>query len=168
MVRTTYRLTAVMGTLALIAGSAVLITQTPERGIAWATTGSLLIGVGMGLCNTTFIVSIQAAVPWHQRGAATSSCMFLRFVGQALGAAAFGAVLNLTLLHEAPGASNMVGRLLDPVLREGLPAAELTRLTDVVALGLHNQYLLAGVLSVVALGLALLVPARVSPSSQDR
>jgi MFS family permease len=168
MVRTTYRLTAVMGTLALIAGSAVLITLTPERGIAWATTGSLLIGVGMGLCNTTFIVSIQAAVPWHQRGAATSSCMFRRFVGQALGAAAFGAVLNLPLLHDAPGASNMVGRLLDPVLREGLPSAELTRLTDVVALGLHNQYLLAGVLSVVALGLALLVPARVSPSSQDR
>jgi hypothetical protein len=41
----------------------------------------LLIGIGMGLCNTTFIVSIQAAVPWHQRGAATSSCMFMRFVG---------------------------------------------------------------------------------------
>ena len=90
MVRTTYSLTAVLGTLALIAGSAVLIAMTPERGIAWITTGSLLIGVGMGLCNTTFIVSIQAAVPWHQRGAATSSCMFLRFVGQAIGVAAFG------------------------------------------------------------------------------
>ena len=37
MVRTTYRLTAVLGTLALIAGSAVLITLTPERGVAWIT-----------------------------------------------------------------------------------------------------------------------------------
>jgi EmrB/QacA subfamily drug resistance transporter len=163
MVRTTYRLTAVLGTLALIAGSVVLITLTPERGVPWASVGSLLIGIGMGFCNTTFIVSIQAAVPWHQRGAATSSCMFLRFVGQSLGAAAFGAVLNFTLLREAPEAVGMVDRMLDPAQRSGLPAAELARLVDVVALGLHNTYVLAGVLSVVALGLALLLPARLSP-----
>ena len=166
MVRTTYRLTAVMGTLALIAGSVVLITLTPERGVVWASTGSLLIGIGMGLCNTTFIVSIQAAVPWHQRGAATSSCMFLRFVGQSLGAAAFGAVLNLTLLRRAPEAINMVDRLLEPSQRDALPATDLARLTDVVAFGLHNTYVLAGVLSVIALGFALLLPPRLSPARQ--
>ena len=168
MVRTTYRLTAVLGTLALIAGSLVLITLTPERGVAWVTTGSLLIGVGMGFCNTTFIVSIQAAVPWHQRGAATSSCMFMRFVGQAVGAAAFGAVLNLTLLREAPETVGMVDQALDPALRGALPAEDLARLTDVVALGLHNTYVLAGVLSLVALGFALLLPARLSPAGQTQ
>jgi EmrB/QacA subfamily drug resistance transporter len=168
MVRTTYRLTAVLGTLALIAGSAVLITLTPERGVAWASTGSLLIGIGMGLCNTTFIVSIQAAVPWHQRGAATSSCMFLRFVGQSLGAAAFGAVLNLTMLREAPDAVHMVDRLLDPAQRGGLEPTELIRLTHVLAHGLHNSYLLGGALSVVAFLLALMVPARLSPARQMR
>jgi MFS family permease len=166
MVRTTYRLTAVLGTLALIAGSAVLIALTPERGVVWASSGSLLIGVGMGLCNTTFIVSIQAAVPWHQRGAATSSCLFLRFVGQALGAASFGAVLNLTLLREAPDAVSKVDRLLDPMQRSGLDLPELARLTEVVALGLHNTYVLAGGLSVLALGFALLLPARLSPAQQ--
>jgi MFS family permease len=166
MVRTTYRLTAILGTLALIAGSLVLITLTPEHGVIWATTGSLLIGVGMGLCNTTFIVSIQAAVPWHQRGAATSSCMFLRFVGQSLGAAAFGAVLNLTLLHRAPEAINMVDRLLEPSQRDALPAKDLARLTDVVAFGLHNTYVLAGILSVIALVFALLLPPRLSPARQ--
>jgi EmrB/QacA subfamily drug resistance transporter len=164
MVRTTYRLTAVLGTLALIAGSAVLITLTPERGVAWASAGSLLLGMGMGLCNTTFIVSVQAAVPWSQRGAATSSVMFLRFMGQSLGAASFGAVLNFTLLRQGPGVADMVGRLLDPAQRGGLPAAEMTRLTDLVAHGLHNTYVLAGVLSVVAFGFALLIPARLSPT----
>jgi EmrB/QacA subfamily drug resistance transporter len=168
MVRTTYRLTAVVGTLALIAGSGVLITLTPERGVAWASSGSLFIGIGMGLCNTTFIVSIQAAVPWHQRGAATSSCMFMRFVGQSLGAAAFGAVLNLTLLRRAPESAGMVNQLLEPSQRGAFPAGELQRLTDVVALGLHNTYLLAGVLSVTALGFALLLPARLSPATQGR
>jgi EmrB/QacA subfamily drug resistance transporter len=166
MVRTTYRLTAVMGTLSLIAGSAVLIALTPERGVVWASAGSLLIGCGMGLCNTTFIVSIQAAVPWHQRGAATSSCMFLRFVGQSIGAAIFGSVLNLTMLRESPDAASMVDRLLDPAQRGGLPASELVRLTDMIAHGLHNTYLVAAALSVVALMLALLLPARLSPARQ--
>ena len=138
MVRTSYRLTAVLGTLSLIAGSLVLITLTPLHGVWWASSGSLLIGVGMGLCNTTFIVSIQAAVPWHQRGAATSSVMFLRFIGQSLGAASFGAVLNLTLLRQAPGAVSMVDRLLEPGQRALLTAGDLARLTELIASGLHN------------------------------
>ena len=156
MVRTTYRLTAILGTLALIAGSAVLIALTPERGVIWASTGSLLIGIGMGLCNTTFIVSIQAAVPWHQRGAATSSCMFLRFVGQSLGAAAFGAVLNLTMLRGAPEAVHTVDRLLDPAQRGGLGGGG-TRAPDRCwwRSALHNTYMLAGLLSVMALVLRL-------------
>ncbi len=164
MVRTTYRLTAILGTLSLIVGTSVLIALTPERGVPWATTGSLLIGVGMGLCNTTFIVSIQAAVPWHQRGAATSSCMFMRFVGQSLGAASFGAVLNFTLLRQAPEAVHMIDRLLDPAERGTLPVQELARLTEVIAQGLHNTYVLAGLLSVAALGLAVLLPAGLSPA----
>ncbi len=164
MVRTSYRFTAVLGTLSLIAGSAVLVGLTPARGVLWASTGSLLIGIGMGLCNTTFIVSIQAAVPWHQRGAATSSCMFLRFAGSSLGAAAFGAVLNLTMLSAWPESVHMVDRLLDPVDRATLPIAELERLVDLVALALHNAYLLGGILSVVALILAVLLPAKLSPA----
>ena len=62
----------------------------------------------------------------------------------------------------------MIDRLLDPAQRGGLTMAELARLTNVVALGLHNTYVLAGVLSVVALGFALLLPARLSPAQQAR
>jgi hypothetical protein len=92
--------------------------------------------------------------------------MFLRFVGQSLGVASFGAVLNFTLLREAPDTVAQVDRLLDPFQRGGLDVSELTRLTEVVALGLHNTYVLAGGLSVLALGFALLLPARLSPAGQ--
>ena len=44
----------------------------------------------------------------------------------------------------------------------------LARLTDVVALGLHNTYVLAGVLSVLALVFASLLPARLSPAGQTQ
>ena len=166
MVRTTYRLAAVLGALCLIAGSSALLAMRPQDGLGWAVTGSLIIGCGMGLCNTAFIVSIQAAVPWAKRGAATSSCLFLRFIGQSLGAASFGAVLNLTIEHTAPGAAKLVDRLLEPGLRATLSAAERLRLTELVAGGLHNAYALAVGLAVITLVLVSRLPARLSPSQQ--
>ncbi|HVC63795.1 MAG TPA: MDR family MFS transporter [Acetobacteraceae bacterium] len=166
MVRTTYRLTATLGALSLLAGSVVLVLLTPQRGVPWASAGSLIMGIGMGFCNTTFIVSIQAAVPWKKRGAATSSCLFLRFIGQALGAASFGAVLNATIQHRAPEAVKLVNRLLEPASRRTLDAATQARLTGLVSAGLHNAYWLAVMLSVAALLLVLWLPARLSPSQQ--
>jgi EmrB/QacA subfamily drug resistance transporter len=168
MVRTSYRLAAILGALSLLAGSAVLVGLTPARGVAWAVTGSLVIGIGMGLCNTAFIVSIQAAVPWNKRGAATSSCLFLRFIGQAVGAASFGAVLNVTILRRAPDAVPMVDRLLDPTLRQTLEPAQQLWLSDLVANGLHNAYWLAVGLSVATLLLVILLPARLSPAQQTK
>jgi EmrB/QacA subfamily drug resistance transporter len=89
---TSCRRIATIGAMLLIAGAAMLIAMTPARGPAWAGVGAVLIGVGMGFCNTTFMISVQTSVAWRQRGAATSSTMFLRFLGQSLGAAMFGAV----------------------------------------------------------------------------
>jgi MFS family permease len=166
MMRTSYRLAAVTGGLALLLGCLLLVTLTPARGPLWASVGSLVIGIGMGLTNTTYIVAIQAAVPWHQRGAATSSCMFLRFLGQSLGTAMFGAVLNLTLLHRTPDLVTQADRLLDPTRRGELTPDALARLTDAVAAGLHNDYLLACVLAVLTVVLASLLPARLSPKGQ--
>ncbi|HUN39913.1 MAG TPA: MDR family MFS transporter [Acetobacteraceae bacterium] len=166
MVRTTYRLAATLGALSLLAGSLILVALTPERGVPWASAGSLVMGVGMGLCNTAFIVSIQAAVPWRKRGAATSSCLFLRFIGQALGAASFGAVLNTTIQHRAPQAVTLVNRLLEPDSRDTLTEAMRVRLVDLISAGLHNAYWLAVGMSVVTLLLVLRLPARLSPSQQ--
>jgi EmrB/QacA subfamily drug resistance transporter len=166
MVRTTYRLSAVLGALSLLAGSLLLVMMTPQRGVPWASMASLVMGVGMGLCNTAFIVSIQAAVPWAKRGAATSSCLFLRFIGQALGAASFGAVLNATIAHRAPQAVALVNRLLEPNSRETLGEAMQVRLIDLVSAGLHNAYWLAVGMSAVTLVLVLRLPARLSPSQQ--
>jgi EmrB/QacA subfamily drug resistance transporter len=168
MVRTSYRRSAMCGALALIAGCGVLITLTPDRGPLWAGTGSLLIGIGMGLSNTTFIVSVQAAVPWQRRGAATSSMMFLRFIGQAFGAASFGAVLNLTLHWHANPAAPDASRLLDAEQRAALPPDDLARLTDLIAAGLHNAYLLAFILSCAALVIAWRIPSHLSPVRGNR
>jgi MFS family permease len=166
MVRTTYRLAATLGALALMAGCLVLVALTPARGVPWATTGSLVIGVGMGLCNTAFIVSIQAAVPWGKRGAATSTCLFLRFIGQAVGAASFGAVLNASIQRRAPDAVHLVNQLLDPLSREDLAPQERDRLIELVAGGLHSAFWLALGLSTLTLLLVAFLPPKLSPAQQ--
>ncbi|WP_158932547.1 MDR family MFS transporter [Acidisphaera sp. S103] len=164
MVRTSYRLVAIIGGLSLSTGCAMLVALSPADGPLWASAGSLVIGIGMGCCSTTFIVSIQASVPWGQRGAATSSSMFMRFVGQSVGASSCGAVLNVSMRHLDPGAVNAVAQLLDLPTRRAMAPDRLAHLTDVMAGSLHNAYLLATGFAVLTLVIACQLPARLSPT----
>jgi len=164
MVRRSYRVAAVVGGLALVAGAMMLASLDPTRGVAWAATGSFVIGIGMGFCNTAFVVSIQASVDWDERGVATSSYMFMRIVGQSVGAAVFGAVLNFGIGRHGPEAGELVNRLLDPALRHTLGTAEFARLSDAIASSLHLVYIIAALAAVVTLGLACALPAALSPT----
>ena len=168
MVRTSYRLVAVIGGLSLVTGSLLLATLDPGRGFSWAATGSFVIGIGMGFCNTAFVVLIQASVGWSERGVATSSYMFMRIVGQSVGAAVFGAVLNFGLSRHAPQAGDLINRLLDPGLRHSLGSAELVQLSDAIASSLHLVYILAGLAALITLVLASAFPAALSPTRPPR
>jgi EmrB/QacA subfamily drug resistance transporter len=168
MVRTTYRLVAVWGGICLVAGCAILIGAPSAAGPAFAALGSFVVGIGMGYCMSVFVVSIQASVPWHQRGAATSSTMFLRFLGQVIGVSGCGAMLNATILWMDPGAGRAMDRMLNPISRAALPQQEVTHLADVITSGLHNAWLLAGLFSLLALLCACLLPARLNPMNHGR
>jgi len=164
MIRTSYRLAASIGGFCLVAGSWVLITLEPASGVLWAGFGAVILGVGMGLCNTAFIVSIQASVDWNRRGMATSATMFMRIVGQSVGAAVFGAILNFGISSQLPDAGDAVNRLMSPAARQNLGAIEIARLTEAVGASLHVVYIIAGLVAVVSLILALALPAKLSPT----
>ncbi|MCM3690050.1 MDR family MFS transporter [Neobacillus niacini] len=89
-----YRKTSLIGGVALVIGSVVFVTMTGSSGPLWAALGSLIVGFGMGLTSTSFIVSIQATVSWQQRGIATAANMFMRNLGNTIGAALLGGILN--------------------------------------------------------------------------
>jgi EmrB/QacA subfamily drug resistance transporter len=165
MVRTTYRFVAVSGGFALVFGCAMLIFAPVEFRLALTTLGSFIVGIGMGFCMSVFVVSIQASVPWHQRGAATSSTMFLRFMGQVVGVSGCGAVLNATIRHLDPAAGHAMDRILNEAGRASLAPADLTHLTRIVDGGLHNAWLLAGLFSLIALLFSWLMPKRLSPTT---
>jgi EmrB/QacA subfamily drug resistance transporter len=82
-----------LGGVACLAGT-LGIALLVARGAVGAGAGSFVLGVGLGLLNTTVVVAIQTSVPWSQRGVATASNMLMRILGNALGAALFGGVLN--------------------------------------------------------------------------
>jgi EmrB/QacA subfamily drug resistance transporter len=164
MIHTSYRRAALIGGLALIAGTAALITLGPASPLWWAASGSLLVGIGMGFCNTAFLVATQASVGWDQRGMATSSIMFMRIVGNAVGAAVFGAILNFVVSRRVPHAGDAVNRLLQPAVRRGLDSGEIGRLSAAIAGGLHNVYIVAGAVAIVSLALAWALPRGLSPT----
>lgn len=87
-----------IGAVSGVAGT-LIIALFAGRGAVWAGVGSFLLGVGLGSLGTTMIVAIQASVSWSQRGVATASNMLMRIVGNALGAALLGGVLNLSMAH---------------------------------------------------------------------
>jgi EmrB/QacA subfamily drug resistance transporter len=164
MIRTSYRLAAGIGGVCLVAGSLVLMTLDPSDSLLWVGTGALLNGIGMGFCNTAFIVSTQASVDWNERGMATSSMMFMRMVGSSVGAAVFGAIVNFGIHRQLPEAGDAVNRLMQPAARQMLGAGELARLTEAIASSVHIVYVIAGLVAVLSLVLALALPARLSPT----
>jgi EmrB/QacA subfamily drug resistance transporter len=164
MIRTSYRVSACVGGASLVCGCLVLVSLSPTSNLLWAGTGPLLLGIGMGFCNTAFLVSTQASVGWSARGMATSSMMFMRIVGSSVGAAGFGAILNFGVLHRLPEAGDAVNRLLEPAARQSLGAGEMAGLTDAVAGALQIVYIVAGLMAIVSLVLALALPAKLSPT----
>jgi EmrB/QacA subfamily drug resistance transporter len=161
--RSTYRAMAVAGGVGLVLGAALLVAMDPARGPLWAGSAAFLTGLGLGFSNTCVILAAQSSVPFRQRGIATSMGLFMRMLGQSVGAAIFGGILNLGLARRLPGAGDVVERLMEPSQRAGLGADTVARLTQAVAAALHQVYLVTGLLALVALALALLFPAGISP-----
>jgi EmrB/QacA subfamily drug resistance transporter len=164
MVRTSYRLTGLLGALALIFGCALLIALDESNSLTLVNFGAALIGLGMGFCNTTFLVSVQTSVGWSERGAVTSSVLFMRTIGQALGAGIAGAILNFSLARAAPTAGETLNQLLAPELRERLDPQVIAQLSHAIASSLHQVYVIAGVLAALTLALIPLLPAGASPT----
>lgn len=88
-----------IGGISLIVGALLFVSMSATSGPLWAAISSFFIGIGMGLTSTSFVVTIQGAVPRKIRGSATAANMFMRNFGNTVGAAFFGAILNFTLMN---------------------------------------------------------------------
>ena len=147
------------GAVLLPVGAALFVLLTPTSSPINAGIGSLIMGFGMGLMSVSALVLIQERVDGSQRGAATASNLFSRNLGSTLGATVLGVVLNYGLASSTSGRS-VTSRQLKELIElpvGAIPGEAALRLT--MQHGLHLTFLAMLVLSVLAVVVALAVPA---------
>ncbi|WP_199083999.1 MULTISPECIES: MDR family MFS transporter [unclassified Sporosarcina] len=151
------------GGVSLVIGTTMFVLMTSTLGPVWAGCSSFFIGVGMGLTNTSFIVTIQGAVPRVQRGSATAANMFMKNFGNTIGASVFGAILNGALItyftkEKLPYTIDHVNTLLTKDGRSMMTSQELVSLQSGLDSSLHWVYITIALFAVISLLLILRIP----------
>jgi EmrB/QacA subfamily drug resistance transporter len=158
MLRASYRTAATTGAVFYIVGSIMMAMLDAESSIAWVMWSGLLLGLGIGLNNNTYMVAIQSESSWGTRGIATSAFIFSRILGQALGAAAFGGILNAGLSLYLKGEGDLLTRIMTPELRATLPPETLAPLMQEFSRSLHIVFLILVALAVAVMLIGLMLP----------
>lgn len=152
-----------IGGISLIIGTVLFVFMNAASGPMWAAIASFFVGVGMGLTSTSFVVTIQGAVPRKTRGSATAANMFMRNFGNTVGAAFFGAILNYTLMtkfreRDSSFQLDDVNFLLTEESRKSIAEGDVHLLQEVLGMSLNNVYIGVAFFAVVSLLLILRIP----------
>lgn len=166
MLHTSYRFTAQLGALLLVTGSALLLFLQPASSLYQAGFTAFLIGIGMGMTSTTFLVSVQNQADYQIRGICTASIMFSRMIGSAVGTAIMGAVLNLNLQWRLPQVEDPVQKIMSEPSRQQLQPETLQQMVGSIAVSLHWVFVVALVIALFAVGVAWMMP-RQRPEQAD-
>ncbi|MDF7652056.1 MFS transporter [Pantoea sp. Acro-805] len=158
MLVTSYRFTAQLGAFLLIAGSALLLLLRTDSSIMQAGLTAFVIGTGMGMTSTTFLVSVQNHAHYEIRGICTASIMFSRMLGSAIGTALMGAVLNFNLALRLPQADDPMQKIMSHESRQALPEDTLHNWTEQIATSLHWVFVVALLIAMLTLWIAWLMP----------
>ncbi|HEY3917200.1 MAG TPA: MFS transporter [Stellaceae bacterium] len=158
MLRTSYRTTASVGAAIYIVGSVMMTLLDAQSSAAWAAASGLLMGLGIGMNNNTYLVAVQSESAWNQRGIATSALVFSRILGQAIGAAAFGGILNAALARYLNGHGDLVTQIMTPSGRAALPAATVGPVIAQFDHALHLIFYILVVLAIAVMAVGLMLP----------
>jgi EmrB/QacA subfamily drug resistance transporter len=162
------------GAVAALLGP-LIVALLASTGPLAAGVGSFVLGVGLGFLGTTFVVAIQTSVEWNQRGVATATNMLMRILGNALGAALFGGVLNwrMTSYLRRSGLEGQVsidsiqelrGDAAPRAARLGAPVLQALRAG--LAESLHLVFWGIVLLGIVTLAIAWSVPEMERPDGE--
>jgi EmrB/QacA subfamily drug resistance transporter len=177
-----YRVFPIMG--AAVVTVALFLLSTLDNGTPYWVAGlsMYVMGLGLGLTMQVLIVVVQNSVDRSDMGVATSSVAFFRQMGGSFGTALFGAILSSRLgVHladatrelPASAAGQDLGAVANNVdLIKALPGPVRDLVTEAFSFALHDTFLAAVPLTVLALVVALFlkeVPleGRHSPSESE-
>ena len=169
---TGYRRTLLLGSALLALGSALCVPMGSGTSLSYVVVAVVVIGLGLGFSSTSYLVSVQNAVPWRRRGVATSSVVFFRTVGGSIGVAVMGAFLNASLgeryraaVERAAGGDESLGRLLSdpnallqPAVRSRIPQAAYAEVSGALAASLSPAFWVLLFFGLSALVVAMFFP----------
>src|SRR5918998_5427344 len=167
-----YRTTLLLGSALIALGSALCVPMDSQTSLSYVVLAVVVIGLGLGFSSTSYLVSVQNAVPWSRRGVATSSVVFFRTVGGSIGVAVMGAFLNASLgeryraaVDRAASGDAGLGRLLSdpnallqPAVRNRIPEAAYSEVAGALAAALSPAFWVLLVCGLSALAVATLFP----------
>jgi EmrB/QacA subfamily drug resistance transporter len=173
IIRAGYRLTAGVGAFLVVIGVGMVTFFQVNTALPFIVVAMLVIGSGLGLMSTAFVIAVQNAVPWNLRGVATASTQFVRTIGGTVGVALMGTILNTqmaqlfapifarfpTVVAHLPKNVAPSNVLLTPDVRRTLPLDFLSQLQVALAHSLFWVYLLTLTLAVIGLSVMFLLPA---------
>jgi len=159
MLRASFRIAAGIGAIIYVGGSILMSALDPQSGPSWVIASGFLMGFGIGMNNNTYMVAIQSDSGWHQRGIVTGAFMFSRILGQAIGAAAFGGLLNARLSAYLGGGEDLVSRIIDPEFSNRLAPEVIGPLLAAFNDALHMIFLIMIVLALAVMSVGATLPA---------
>ena len=178
-VRIGFRDTALIGSTAVLGGSALLLLLGTGSSVWQVGACCFVTGLGFGLVASPTLVAAQSVVGWDRRGVVTATNMFSRSMGSAIGVAVFGAVANTTLASQfasppaglrgdLPSTADDAAVALDSAAgRPGAGGALIDFVRDALADASHQVFLAVVVGAVLTVCAVLLVPRRTSELSFD-
>jgi EmrB/QacA subfamily drug resistance transporter len=174
---TGYRATLLLGSALIAVGGGLCVPMGEDTPLWYVVAAVFIIGLGLGFTSTSYLVSVQNAVPWNRRGSATSSIVFFRTVGGSVAVAVMGALLNASLgaryeaaVERASGDDADLAdllsdpnSLLQPALREQIPTGSYAELAGSLAAALSPTFW-----AILALGVLALVAATFFPGGHAK
>jgi EmrB/QacA subfamily drug resistance transporter len=162
-----YRFLGTVGVAVMIFGMWLLSQVTPSSPEWHVVADLIVVGTGIGVTFPLYLTAVQVALPRKFLGVASSQIQFWRNLGGTVGSSILGAVLanrlpdylktRVTDLHLPPqvlanlpkgGSANSI---LDPTLLAKLPAAFVHAIRLALSDTLHDIYVFAGLILIVAL-----------------
>src|ERR687889_143611 len=117
---TGYRTTLLLGSALLSLGSALCVPMDSGTSLSYVVGVVVVIGLGLGFSSTSYLVSVQNAVPWRRLGVAVMGAFLNASLGERYRAAVDRAAsgdAGLRRLLSDPNA------LLQPAVRNRIPDA---------------------------------------------
>ncbi len=161
-----YRFLGTLGVAVMIFGMWLLSQITPSVAEWHVVADLIVVGAGLGVTFPLYLTAAQTALPRQYLGVASSQIQFWRNLGGTVGSAILGAVLanrlpeylstRVAALHLPPGAGGQLGSagansILDPTLLAKLPPPFVHAIRLALADSLHDIYVFAGAILIVAL-----------------